>query len=154
MGTILPAFFADKVGRKRGVVYLAIPCAIFGVAYAFVQTPLLIAMIGFAVVSIVMGLNAFVIAMYIPESFPTDLRMRGTGFCVTMSRIAAAVSPYLILTIYKAYQVPGVACFIVSSLVILAVTFGFFVTETKDKSLEELSVFTEDSLIESKLKEN
>jgi MFS transporter, putative metabolite:H+ symporter len=142
LGTLIPSLIADRLGRKRGIIYFSILAMILGAIYPNVQAPMLVALAGFGVVLSVTALFGFSLALYIPEMFPTDLRMRGSGFCNTAGRLATVGTPYLILTIYNQYDLSGVVALMVALLGIQAVVVGLFGIETKSKSLEELSLST------------
>jgi putative MFS transporter len=77
-------------------------------------------------------------SLYVPELFPTELRMRGTGFCNALGRLMNVASPYLIVYIFNTYQVSGVVTVMLLLLAIQAIVVGAFGIETRGRSLESL----------------
>ena len=81
----------------------------------------------------------FASAVYVPELWPTHLRLRGSGFVNAIGRIVAVFTPYgvaLLLTRYGSIRV-----FIVLGvmLVLCALILFCFGIETRKVSLEEIS---------------
>jgi putative MFS transporter len=78
-------------------------------------------------------------SLYVPELFPTELRMRGAGFCNALGRLMNVVSPYLIVYIFSSYQVSGVVMLMLLLLAIPAVAVATLGIETRGRSLESLA---------------
>lgn len=45
---------------------------------------------------------------YIPELFPTEVRLRGTGVAGTVGRASSIITPWLALLLYERFGVSGV----------------------------------------------
>ena len=50
-------------------------------------------------------LVAVLFAIYIPELFPTEIRMRASGICNTFGRGATIVTPFVVIALFKVYGV-------------------------------------------------
>ena len=83
-------------------------------------------------------LVAVIWALYLPELFPTVIRMRGAGFCNTIGRLMTILTPQLIVPLFTGYGVMGVVAMVASLLLLQAFMVAFFGIETKEKSLESL----------------
>src|SRR6266566_4907619 len=55
-------------------------------------------------------------ALYVPELFPTHIRMRGAGFCNTVGRVMTIVTPYMVVAIFGGYGIGGVVAHFVVQL--------------------------------------
>jgi putative MFS transporter len=139
VGAVLGMFAGDRLGRKPGIVAFSCIAIVLGAIYPNVTAPTLIALIGFGLVTTIYAMVAFAWAMYIPELFPTDLRMRGSGFCNTLGRLMTVVTPYIVVSLHAHYQVTGVVVAMLSLLVLQIVVVATLGIETKGCSLEALA---------------
>ena len=57
-------------------------------------------------------LVAVLFAIYIPELFPTEIRMRASGICNTFGRGATILTPFIVVALFRSYGVGGVLAFI------------------------------------------
>ncbi len=67
-----------------------------GVDYPFAQSEIVIAVLGFAITACLYVLSLFTIASYVPDLFPTALRLRGTGLANTIGRAVSIALPYAV----------------------------------------------------------
>jgi putative MFS transporter len=77
-------------------------------------------------------------ALYVPELFPTEIRMRGAGFCNTMGRLMTIITPQIVPVIFVRAGVVGVVGMLAALLLIQAIAVAFFGIETRQQSLEAL----------------
>jgi hypothetical protein len=82
-----------------------------------------------------------VMAVYLPELFPTSLRSTGTSFCYNVGRIVAATAPFTIARITKSlggnvdnFRTAGLW---VSLVLLVGIVVLPFLPETKDQPLPE-----------------
>jgi len=76
---------------------------------------------------------------YIPELFPTRLRMRGNAWCSATARIVAATSPILVGYLLAANLYQMISIIFSLTLFIPLVVFMAWGPETRGKDLEEIS---------------
>ncbi|STJ18998.1 metabolite transport protein [Escherichia coli] len=82
----------------------------------------------------------FASAVYIPELWPTHLRLRGSGFVNAVGRIVAVFTPYGVAGIINILWVDhGVYGALGVMLVLCALVLSIFGIETRKVSLEEIS---------------
>jgi putative MFS transporter len=139
VGALIGLWLGDRVGRKPCLVVgalLAIPLA---AAYPFTTDPTLLMIVGFAMVTVVYVMVAIGWALYVPELFPTEIRMRGAGFSNTMGRLMNIATPWLVVPLFAAFGVAGVVAMVSVLLILQAVVVGFFGIETKERPLEALA---------------
>lgn len=139
VGAVLGIVLADRVGRRRGIVFVSIVAAVLGSTYVFASTQWVATAIGFGLFTCIYLLVAFVYAVYIPELFPTEYRMRGAGLATMVGRLSAALVPYAVVELYAKGGITLVLGLLVSLLLIQALTVGVAGVETNLHSLETLS---------------
>jgi putative MFS transporter len=138
VGAVIGLVIADRLGRKRVIVGTALLAAAIGAVYPHVGNGLLVTLVGFLLVTTIYINVVIVFAMYVPELFPTDVRLRGTGICNALGRVANIISPLVVIPVYLAHGVGGVVTLMVAVLVIQALVVGTLGIEPKRRSLEEL----------------
>ena len=94
---------------------------------------------GFLLVAAIFVLVAIAWGMYVPELFPTTIRMRGTGFCNTLGRFMTILTPQIVTALFASAGIVGVLAFVVSLLVLQAIVVMLLGIETKQMPLEALS---------------
>jgi putative MFS transporter len=77
-------------------------------------------------------------AIYIPELFPTDVRMRAAGICNTFGRGATIITPFLVVALFRAYRIGGVLSLMIGLLIVQIVVVYLFGVEPKKLRLEEI----------------
>jgi putative MFS transporter len=138
LGTALGAFTADSWGRKPTIVGASLLTIVIGSIYPFVDTPAVLLLVGFLLMIPIYVLVAVLFAVYIPELFPTEVRMRASGICNTFGRGATILTPFIVVALFKAYRVTGVVGFLIALLIaqiFIVIKFG---VEPKKKGLEEI----------------
>ena len=109
-----------------------------GFIYPFAPSEALLSLVGFALVTCVYVMVAVAWALYVPELFPTEIRMRGAGFCNTMGRLMTIITPQVVPVIFVRAGVIGVVSMLAALLLIQAIAVAFFGIETRQQSLEAL----------------
>ncbi|RYM06504.1 MFS transporter [Sporolactobacillus sp. THM7-7] len=96
IGAFVGRMTVDKIGRKWNIVGAFILTAILGCVYAYQTNSAAIMAIGFFMTVCLYVLMAVGLAVYVPELFPTPLRMRGNGLAQAFGRIFTIVTPYAV----------------------------------------------------------
>jgi hypothetical protein len=93
--TLTGMWVGEKIDRKPSMVALSLAAAGLGLIYPVFIDPTAFVVIGFLLVFTVAMMLALAWGLYIPELFPTELRMRGAGVCNTAGRLirASAAEP-------------------------------------------------------------
>jgi putative MFS transporter len=138
-GAALGIWLSDWLGRKPGIMIFSALSIVLGLMYPQMADPLAIGIAGFALVTSIYVLLAFTWSLYIPELFPTGIRMRGAGFCNTMGRLMTIITPYIVVAAYNAYGVGGVVGVVDGLLVLQLLVVGLIGIETKKQPLEMLA---------------
>jgi len=72
-----------------------------GKSTPFIRDPRLFPLAGFLLVVCIYILVALLFAIYVPELFPTDVRMRALGLCNTLGRAATIFTPFLVVFLFR-----------------------------------------------------
>ncbi len=139
LGALLASFTADRFGRVRVLAALGLSEAVLGFAYPMVGNGIELIAVGFALTLCAYGIVAVGFALYIPELFPTRLRLRGASVVVGISRLSSSFVGFVIVTIFGAFGIGGVAGFLSGSMVLMAVAVLLMGRETSNRSLEAIA---------------
>jgi putative MFS transporter len=138
VGVLLGMQITDRIERKWGVVAGSLIAAFLGACYAFSETSTLILLTGFLVVTAVYVTGTLGLIGYVPELFPTALRMRGVGFSATAGRVVAVGLPFAIAPIFSTWGQAGVVGLISLILFAQALIVAAFGVRTRGRPLEAI----------------
>ena len=138
VGALIGMWLGDRAGRKPCIVAGSVLAILFGALYPTISDPALLTLVGFLLVTSVYVLVAIAWGLYVPELFPTEVRMRGAGFCNTAGRLMTILTPQLVVPLFAAFGVAGVIALASALLAIQAALVAWLGIETKAKPLEAL----------------
>lgn len=138
VGALAGMWLGDHVGRKPVLIGFSLATIVLGFIYPYAPSEAVLTLVGFALVSCVYVMVAVAWALYVPELFPTEIRMRGAGFCNTMGRLMTIVTPQIVPVIFVKGGVVGVVAMLAALLLIQAIAVALFGIETRQKPLEAL----------------
>ncbi len=138
IGALIALMAADRAGRKPVLIVASLVAIAIGLAYPYVRETVPFIALGFALVTAVYVLIGVGFAIYLPELFPTDLRMRGVGFSNTLGRGVAMLTPYAVVPMFAAHGVGGVAGLIAALLAVMCLAIWTLGIETRRQPLEAL----------------
>jgi MFS transporter, putative metabolite:H+ symporter len=139
IGSALGALVADYLGRKLTIVTVSCLAIGLSVAFVFSGTSPVMPIIGFLLTIPIYLLVAVLFAIYIPELFPTALRLRGVGICNAVGRSASIIVPLSIGPLFASLGIAGVLAVMSSALIAMCVVVIALGTETR---VQRLSVAT------------
>lgn len=139
IGAVIGLYLADYTGRRRTIVAVAMLAAVFGAAFPNVGDGVGLMAVGFCLFTTIYILLTVAFAIHIPELFPTELRMRGTGVCSTVGRLTTAFVQYAIVALFTWGGLGAVVGTLAGLLLLLAVIIALFGVETAKRSLEEIA---------------
>jgi len=138
LGNAASMWVSDRFGRKSSLVVCTLAAAVLGILYSMASTGTEVVLVGFLLVFF-MGLMIGVgWAVYVPELFPTELRMRGAGTCNTAGRIVSIFMPYAVVALFEHWGVAGVVLTLSAILLVTAAAILLLGIETRRRSLEDL----------------
>jgi putative MFS transporter len=138
LGAVIALFAADRFGRKPVLMATSLAAIVIGLAYPYVRETLSFIALGFGLVTAIYVLIGVGFAIYMPELYPTDLRLRGVGFCNTLGRATAMLTPYAVVPMFAAEGVGGVTGLIAALLAVRGLAIWLLGIETRKQSLEAL----------------
>jgi len=139
VGSAIGAFTADRWGRKPTLAVSSAIAIVFGGVYPFVTDPILLPLVGLALTIPIYVLVALLFGIYIPELFPTEVRLRGAGICNTFGRGATIVTPFIVVSLFADYGIGGVVALMVALLAVLVAVVMTLGIEPRNRSLEEMA---------------
>jgi MFS transporter, putative metabolite:H+ symporter len=139
IGSLIAALAADSWGRKPAIIGASLATILVGSVYPFVKQPVALMAAGFLLIVPIYVLITTLFAIYIPELFPTEVRMRAAGICNTFGRGATILTPFLVVALFRAHGVRGVVALMIVLLSIQICVVLAFGVEPKKRRLEELS---------------
>ena len=138
IGSVIGASTADSWGRRPTILGASLLTIVIGGIYPFVHDPRELLIAGFLLTIPIFVLVTLLFAIYIPELFPTEVRMRASGICNTFGRGATIVTPFIVVALFKSYQIGGVLALMIGLLVVQIVVVLIFGVEPKKRRLEEI----------------
>ncbi len=139
LGAGIAAILADRLGRKPTVALACVAAMVVAYFYPSVRDPILLPIVGLALTAPIFVLMALLFGIYIPELFPTELRLRAAGICNTFGRGATIVTPFIVIYLFDAHGVAGVTVIMEVLLAVLALVLVIFGVEPAKRSLEEIT---------------
>jgi putative MFS transporter len=138
IGSVIGASTADSWGRRPTIQGASLLTIVIGGIYPFVRDPRELLIAGFLLTIPIFVLVTLLFAIYIPELFPTEVRMRASGICNTFGRGATIVTPFIVVALFKSYQIGGVLALMIGLLIVQIVVVLIFGVEPKKRRLEEI----------------
>ncbi|HEX2663386.1 MAG TPA: MFS transporter [Candidatus Acidoferrum sp.] len=138
VGSAIGTLTADSWGRKPVIIGASVMTILIGGVYPFIAKPMLLLATGFALVVSIYIQVTLLFAIYVPELFPTDVRMRAAGICNTAGRAATMITPFFVVALLRSYGVAGVLGMIIGLLVAQIIVVLLFGVEPRNRSLEEM----------------
>ena len=138
VGSAIGTLTADSWGRKPVIIGASAMTILVGGIYPFVGNPLFLLMVGFSLVVSIYVQVTLLFAIYVPELFPTDVRMRAAGICNTAGRAATMITPFFVVDLLRSYGIGGVLAMIIALLVVQIIVVALFGVEPRKRRLEEL----------------
>jgi putative MFS transporter len=139
IGSAIGAFTSDHWGRKPTIATASALAIVFGSIYPFVKDPVLLPAVGFILTIPIYVLVALLFGIYIPELFPTEVRLRGSGICNTFGRGATIFTPFLVVSLFTKHGITGVLALMIGLLVVQIVAVVTLGIEPRKRRLEEMN---------------
>ena len=138
LGAATGALTADSWGRKPTIVGASLATILIAAVFPFITQPVLLMAAGFLLMVPIYMLVAILFAVYIPELFPTEVRLRAAGICNTFGRGAIIFTSFIVVALFKSHGVGGVLAFMTGLLLVQIVVVLALGVEPKKRGLEEI----------------
>jgi len=139
VGSAIGAFTSDSWGRKPTIIGASLLTILVGGLYPFIRDPVALMISGIILVIPIYVLVTLLFAIYIPELFPTEVRLRASGICNTFGRGATIVTPFMVVALFRSYGVGGVLWLMIGLLIAQICVVLLFGVEPKKRRLEEIA---------------
>jgi putative MFS transporter len=139
IGSAIGAFTSDSWGRKPTIIGASLLTILIGALYPFVKDPVVLVLSGLILVIPIYVLVTLLFAIYIPELFPTEVRLRASGICNTFGRGATIVTPFIVVALFRSYGVGGVLWLMIGLLILQIFVVLAFGVEPRKRRLEEIA---------------
>lgn len=136
IGAFVGRVTVDKIGRKWNIVGAFFMTAILGITYAFQTDSVSIMVTGFFMTVCLYVLMAVGLAVYVPELFPTPIRLRTNGMAQAFGRLFTIVTPYAVAWLLINQGMISIFVLMGIFLVIVAVLTIICGPETKQQILK------------------
>ncbi len=140
IGSLIGLLLSERVGRRWGLVLFSVIGIVVSAAYVTATGSVMLGALGFAVTCVIYVLSSLSIACYVPELFPTEVRLRGTGLSNAAGRAVNILVPYGVAASFDGFGLLGVLALISAALLVQIVVLLTMGIETKQRSLEDLAV--------------
>lgn len=138
-GIFIAALIIDRFPRRLFGSFLLMLIALLGYFYSVQTAEWAILSYGMVMIFFLYMYVCFASAVYVPELWPTHLRLRGSGFVNAVGRIVAVFTPYGVAVLLTQYGSVTVFIVLGMMLVVCSLILFFFGIETRQVSLEEIS---------------
>ena len=138
IGSAIGALTADAWGRKPTIIGSSLAAIVFGAMYPFITSPVILPIVGLLLTIPIYVLVALLFAVYVPELFPTEVRLRASGVCNTLGRGATIVTPFIVVSLFGQYGIVGVLAMMIGLLVVQIVVVAWLGVEPTGQRLEDL----------------
>lgn len=137
-GIFIASLIMDKIPRKVMGLGLLIIIGALGIFYGQLDSLSSISIVGFILFTFIYMYVCFASAVYVPEIWPTDAKLRGSGFCNAVGRASGIVFPFIVNMVLTNYGPSAV--FVLLAIVALIITLGiiFLGIETRGESVENI----------------
>lgn len=139
VGIFIAALIIDCFPRRFFGSLLLIIIAVLGYFYSIQTAEWAILSYGLVMIFFLYMYVCFASAVYVPELWPTHLRLRGSGFVNAVGRIIAVFTPYGVAVLLTHYGSITVFIMLGVLLLICALILLFWGIETRNVSLEDIS---------------
>ncbi|WP_042302298.1 MFS transporter [Paraburkholderia kururiensis] len=138
IGSAIGALTADTWGRKPTIIGSSFAAIVFGAVYPFISSPVILPVVGLLLTVPIYVLVALLFAVYVPELFPTEVRLRASGVCNTLGRGATIVTPFIVVSLFGQYGIVGVLAMMIGLLAVQIVVVAWLGVEPSGQRLEDL----------------
>lgn len=141
-GAFLAMLLMDRLPRKLFGIGLLLAMAVLGPVFAMQENHAAICILGFFLQVIVEMYVVFSSGVYVPEIWPTEVRMRGSGLANSIGRISGIITPFCVsflLSGFGALPVFAMMSVVAASAAIVIAVLGF---DTRGMTAEEIGNVT------------
>lgn len=137
-GVFLSIILIDKFPRKILGIIEPIALAVLGYVYSRQTEDIAIMAIGFILITVLYMYVCFASAVYVPELWPTNAKIRGSGLCNSIGRVVTVATPYGVAWLLNNYSVTMIFIILAAIMILGALAVAVIGIETRNKTVEEI----------------
>jgi putative MFS transporter len=138
VGSALSIPIMERVERKFLIIAAALGMLVLGLAFGYATSPTPIIVFGF-LYTVVSNLFSNGFHVYSGELFPTTLRATGAGTAYSLSRLATAVMPFVLIPLLNAAGPTAVFAAIGVAMLIVVVDVAWLGPRTTGRGLTSIA---------------
>lgn len=138
LGRFLGIYLIEKIGRRPSITYSLFLSGLCLIALIYSKNPTFLLIAAMTLYFFYDQASVCIMA-YVPELFPTRIRLKGNAWCSATARICAAFAPILVGYLMNANHYHAIAWVFGASLIVPAIIMLIMGPETKGKGLEQLT---------------
>lgn len=142
VGIAILSLLVDKWGRKPQLIIGILGSGIIGYLWTLIPVDnfIVIVAVGFFLAAWTNYWGLIASSVYLPEPFPTQIRVRGAGMGNAIGRVGAVLSPFWIAALLQT-SLGATGVYLVNGLICVAgaLIVAFLAVETTGRSLEEIN---------------
>lgn len=138
IGIFIATLIMDKIPRKVLGVSLLVIMAVLGYIYSLQKSMFMISLLGFFLMISVYMFVCYSSAVYVPEIWPTEAKLRGSGLCNAVGRISGILVPFAVAALLDSTGVTGVFILLGVTCLVTALVIALLGIETRGKSVEDI----------------
>ncbi|SAK73370.1 major facilitator transporter [Caballeronia hypogeia] len=138
IGCLIGMALTDRIGRRLSIVSVLALEAVATAFYPMVHSPAELMATGAVIMMCSACITSLAFAVYIPELFPTELRMRGSSLSAAVGRLASAGAQGGIVAIFGIGGIFGVTNFLIGLIVLQILALLVLGVNTRARTLEEI----------------
>jgi putative MFS transporter len=142
VGCAVGAYTSDAIGRRYSIIGASVVTIFAGFIYArfnAASDPAIVLAVGFVLVVAIYVQTALLYGVYPPELFPTEIRLRANGICNMFGRGATVVSPFIVVALMGAYNLPGVIWLMIGLVLIQILVVWAWGVVPRNRGLEDVA---------------
>jgi MFS transporter, putative metabolite:H+ symporter len=136
-GVAFAGMVTDKWSRKKWIVLTSLVTAALGYGYATAGSLNVTTAVGVVMIASFYFGSTMGFSTYVPELFPTELRLRGSGISSVAGRATAILAPQAVVALFSFNGVNAVVYTVIGLLLFQAVFVVMLGHETTRRSLDE-----------------
>jgi putative MFS transporter len=137
VGSLLSVPVLERIERKHLIMLSALAMLVFGLGFGYAGSTAAIVTLGFCY-TVASNLFSNAYHVYQGELFPTQLRATGGGAAYSLSRLASAVMPYVLLPLMVDHGADVVFAFIACTMAAVILDIGLLGPRTTGRSVDSL----------------
>ncbi|WP_158895731.1 MFS transporter [Amycolatopsis anabasis] len=137
-GALAPYPVVDRYERKTLILVLAVIAAASVLTFGLVRQNVVMVAGGFLFTMAVQAIVA-VLYTYLPEIYPTQLRVVGSGITNGLGRVAGIAGAFMVTAVFTAFGFTAVFVYLSGTVLLLGIVLAVAGEHTTNRALEEIS---------------